>query len=211
MLRNTRSNNEHAAKKLSDINNLIIREIAPIILTNGSAAYFNKMLYPFVNDFERKLRKLLYSASVIKPEEDKNNNISNLEEKDFGTIFDLLFWDLNFRDKTKSFVNANNKNSIKWTGYSSDLYKYLDNTKEDLLWDRLLFNKVPTLRNNFSEIRMRRNDVMHAHNIDKNDFRRTKQLFKKVNNELDDAIDSLSNDTLIPNIDIPPINCVFMV
>lgn len=49
-----------SAKILSKTNDYIMSKFNPTILTNESAAYFNKSLYPYFNEFERKLRKLLY-------------------------------------------------------------------------------------------------------------------------------------------------------
>ena len=83
-------NSEQSAKKLSDLNDKVT-DLKPIVLTNGSAAYFNKMLFPLVNNFERKLRKLLYASSAIS--QNKKDTIANLEELDFGEIFELLFLD----------------------------------------------------------------------------------------------------------------------
>lgn len=188
---------ERAAKKLSDINDLIFEFDSPIVLSNGAASYFNKILYPLVNDFERKLRKLLYAASALKPSE--NDVISNLEEKDFGEIFDILFLDNDFLIRVKSFVNGNKKTGKNWNGYSYELKSFLANESENILWDRLLPGQVPSLRGRFAEIRLRRNDIMHAHNINKNEFFNTRKLFKTVNQELDNAIEGLADGALIPN------------
>ena len=39
---------------------------------------------------------------------------------------------------------------------------------------------------------------MHAHNINKNDYNKTRRLFADVNKELDSAIDTLADGALIP-------------
>ena len=192
-----KSNSEDAAKKLSDINETIVSGISPTVLANGAAAYFNKVLYPFVNDFERKLRKLLYAASALKPAE--KNTIGNLEEQDFGTIFDLLFLDRDYWNRVKGFVGGNKKSGDGWSGYSYELNAFLCNETENLLWDRLLPNQVPHLREQFSEIRFRRNDIMHAHNINKTEYIKTRKLFKTVNQELDVTIEGLADGVLIPD------------
>ena len=198
----TKSEDKSSANKLSDINIQIVDLYNPIVLINGSASYYNRVLFPLVNDFERKLRTLLYTASKLKP--DQENTIENLENKDLGAIFKMVFLDQNYVQKVKNFVGCKDGNGSKdknraWQGYSSDLRKYLEEETEDLLWDRLLPGQVPTLREEFTEIRIRRNEVMHAHNIDKADFNKTKKLFKKVNEELDRSIEQLGDGSFIPD------------
>ena len=186
---------ENVAKKLSDINDLVLGIESPIVLSNGAASYFNKVLFPLVNDFERKLRKLLYAASALKPSE--NNIIKNLEEQDFGQIFDMLFLDREYSNRVKSFVGGRSEKS--WTGYSYELRSFLANETENILWDRLLPGQVSLLREQFAEIRLRRNAIMHAHNINKYDFFKTRKMFEAVNQELDKSIMGLADGALIPN------------
>ena len=40
---------------------------------------------------------------------------------------------------------------------------------------------------------------MHAHNINKLEYIKTRKLFEKVNQELDDAIEGLADGALIPD------------
>ena len=44
-----------AAKILDQINRKVCENYRPIVLANECSAYFNKALYPIVNEFERKL------------------------------------------------------------------------------------------------------------------------------------------------------------
>lgn len=188
---------EITAKALSDINERIVNFITLIVLSNGPAAYFNKVLFPLVNDFERKLRKLLYAASALKPSE--KDVIGNLENKDFGRIFDALFLDNDYLNRVKAFVVGNKKNGEIWSGYSYELHGFLSNETENPLWDRLLPGQVPTLRKQFSQIRLKRNDIMHAHNISKSEYISIRKLFNTVNQELDYSIEKLADGALIPN------------
>lgn len=48
------------AKILSKIDEEITEKFLPIVLTNDSSKYYNKMLYPYINEFERKLRCFFY-------------------------------------------------------------------------------------------------------------------------------------------------------
>ena len=192
-----KSNSEDAAKKLSDVNDSVIKVASPTVLSNGAAAYFNKTLFPLVNDFERKLRKLLYAASALKP--DEKDTIEKLEEQDFGKIFDTLFLDRRYWEIVKGFVGGNKKTGEAWTGYSYELKDFLERQTENLLWDRLLPDHVPLLRERFAEIRLKRNDIMHAHNINRIEYNKARRLFEDVNKELDDAIEGLADGALIPD------------
>ena len=186
-------NSEPSAKKASDLNDKIL-PFEPIILTNSSAEYFNVKLYPLINRFERKLRKLLYAASTL--QKDQSNAITDLEKKDFGEIFSLLFRDADYQKRVKAYVNGGKDPG--WNGFSSELLQHLKTEKEDLLWDKLLPEQVPTLRKDFSKVQKLRNDVMHAHNISKKEFSDSQKLFKIINTELDEAINSLCEGKLIP-------------
>lgn len=187
--------NEDSAKKLSDVHGNVI-QFSPKVLTCESAQYFNNTLYPLVNEFERKLRKLVYLADAISGNE--KNNIGELEKKDFGEIFDMLFIDEDFINKLKSRVNA-----TKGSGYEgksryakSEILEFLNGTVESTLWDIIFdINDVPTLKKSFRDIQAYRNDVMHAHNIDKEQYRKIKNLFKKVNIEMSTAISRRMNNS----------------
>lgn len=185
------SDSEESANKLSDINDVIIEVEGTRALTNEAAAYYNKKLYPIINEFERKLRKLLYAASVIKSS--GTNTINNLESMDFGELFSLLFKDSDYHSRIKTYVNKD------WKGFSSELISHLLNEKEKLLWDQLLSNQVTTLRTRFEEIRIKRNDVMHAHNISKKDYQNTKKLFVQVISEIDESISNLAEGAFVPD------------
>lgn len=191
------SEGREAAHSLSDLNKKICEIGDCTVLTNGSAAYYNKVLFPVINDFERKLRKLLYSTSALKPNVEGRDTIANLEAKDFGQLFDILFKDSKYFERIKRFVCGKEKPS--WSGYSQELLKVIDNEEENLLWDRLLTDDVPTLRKHFLDIRSIRNDVMHAHNIDKEEYLRSARLFKKVNEEIDFAIEKLADGAFVPD------------
>lgn len=43
---------EESANLLSKVNKHIINKYHPTVLTNGCAAYYNKMLFPHINEFE---------------------------------------------------------------------------------------------------------------------------------------------------------------
>ena len=62
------------AKILSKIDEEIRKKFSPIVLTNDSSEYYNKVLFPYINKFECKLRCFLYLKSTVSenPENFKN-------------------------------------------------------------------------------------------------------------------------------------------
>lgn len=176
------NNDEPAAKKLSEIDEYIVKAFQPTVLANESAAYFNKSLYPLANDFERKLRKLLYLKSVLNPGEKAYENIRDLESKDLGKIFELLFTDPDFVNTARKMI----KEDKSWQFTKAELHSAIDKINEDTLWEHLIGKgTVPTLLENFMFVREYRNDIMHAHNIRYKDYKATQKLFKEINEQLD--------------------------
>lgn len=183
-------NNEDSARKMSEVHQTIM-EYSPLVLSCESSAYYNKILFPLVNELERKLRYLLYLAVSISDNDDAKKHISLLEEKDFGEIFELLFIDSKFIKKIRLRVNAENKSEFSGKDkYTKDeIQSYLDSLDEHTLWDAIFSeSNVPTLRNQFRDVQTYRNDVMHAHNISKETFNKSRTVFNKINKELDNAI-----------------------
>lgn len=179
---------KNAAKMLDPLNRQVCDKYKPTILTNECSAYFNKALYPIVNEFERKLRKLLYLASALNGDEDSQKVIVRLEERELGKIFEILFSDEAFVKKAKETVNR----TLSWQFTRLELLDAINKLDEKKLWIILLGDDcAKTLCGSFSELRNYRNDVMHAHNIDYERFNKAEKLFKKVNAELDLAIGKL--------------------
>lgn len=198
------SENEESAQKLSDVHTYV-ETFSPTVITCESSAYFNRTLYPKVNEMERKLRKFLYIATSLSDNETAKSSITKLEEMDFGNIFDLLFIDRRFIENFKSHVNVNSKRevSLRDRYTKAELQAYLNSLSEQTLWDELISeNMVSTLRAKFRDIHMYRNDVMHAHNISKEVYGKAQYVFKKVNQELDEAISTFTS----PRKNTKPLN-----
>lgn len=175
---------EENAKALSQVNEYVLEHFHPTVLSNESAAYFNQRLYPYINEFERKLRKLLYLKSAIYSGDKKIDNIRDLEAKDLGTIFELLFTDSEFVTTAKKKVNEKT-----WQYTKKEIIATLQAIAEDTVWDSLLgVESVKLLSENFLTVKSYRNDVMHAHNIDAKTFRDAKKLFSDINKQLDAEI-----------------------
>ncbi len=180
--------NEDAAKLLSSIDESIQNKYNVTVLSNGCSAYFNKRLYPVVNDFECNLRKLLYLSSASNSEGKITANITNLELQDFGQIFSMLFIDTAFMQNVKEEVKSRNKDYFS----KAEIISAIKSIDENTLWDSLIGeNIVPTLRAKFNDIRLYRNDVMHSHYINYNKYKEISNLYKSVNNELTVAIKNI--------------------
>ncbi len=198
------SKNEDSAKKLSEVHTTLMR-YSPLVLSCESSEYYNRILFPLVNELECKLRKLLYLAASISDNEKAKENIKQLEKKDFGEIFELLFIDPNFISSMKMRINAEAKSVFNGKSkYSKgEVQDYLDSLDEHVLWDTMLGKEdVPTLRSRFRDVQTYRNDVVHAHHIGKDLFGKARYLFNKINKELDSAIVKLIGKPSAPKPDV---------
>lgn len=179
--------NKESARELSAINDEIIEKYNPTVLSNESSAYFNKKLYPLFNEFERKLRKLLYLKSALSPQIKGVENIKDLEKKDFGTIFPMLFIDSEFANGVRQSMNGKS-----WQFTKRDILEIIQKISEHTLWENLIGkNSVPLLCSDFIKVKDYRNDVMHAHNMNTKSFNAAKNLMKKINEQLDTEIGSI--------------------
>lgn len=176
--------NENGAKILSDINEYITGKFSPTVLSNGSSAYFNRMLFPYINEFERKLRKLLYLKAALNKGDKAVENINELESKDLGEIFTLMFTDDAFAKSVKMAVNDKT-----WTFTKEEVVRCIKNIEENTRWDSLIgADSVLDLKSNFVLVKNYRNDTMHAHNINTKTYKEAKKLFVKINEQLDEEI-----------------------
>lgn len=176
--------NENNAKVLSEVHEYVKNHFNPVVLSNGCSAYYNKALYPYFNEFEYKLRKLLYLKSALSKSMKDFEVISNLEEKDLGEIFSLLFSDTQFVQEVKKSVNGKS-----WQFTKAEILMALQEISENTLWDKLIDeNAAPLLRSEFVRVKKFRNDVMHAHNMNASSFSDALTLIKKVNEQFDEEI-----------------------
>lgn len=173
--------NEKSANALSTVHEYIMSHFSPTVLSNGCSAYYNKALYPHFNEFERKLRKLLYFKSALSKDKKDSETIKDLESKDFGEIFTLLFSDSKFVENTRRSVNAKT-----WQFTKDEILATLQHISENTLWDKLIGeNSVPLLRSDFVNVKDFRNDIMHAHSMSSSSFSSAMKLIKKINEQLD--------------------------
>jgi len=185
------SNNENnlkTAKSLAEVDEYVRNNFQVITLQNDSSKYLNDRLYPLMSSFERKLRKILYMFSAINKDDESAKNIEKLEEKDFGQIFTMLFIDDGFMSAAKTII----KETKRETFSKEEIIHILESIDEKTVWDKLLGkNIVPTLRKEYQFVREARNDIMHSHDIRWGKYQKAEKLIRKINRELDEAIDDV--------------------
>ena len=184
------SNNGNDAKLLSKINEEIVRKYNPTILTNESSAYFNKRLYPHFNEFERKLRKIIYLASTYRNLKEAEELVGEIESYDFGKIYKNLFTD-------DAFLSEMKQEFKKGVALSkNDLIKSIHEKRETTIWNKIVGDEnLHSVAESFLEIKEYRNHVMHAHNMNYETYRNAELLLKKVNSEIDKEIGKYLNTT----------------
>ncbi|MHB0809469.1 MAG: hypothetical protein ACYCDV_08890 [Facklamia hominis] len=181
--------NEQTARDLSDIDMYVQEHFAVTVLRSDCSAYFTNKLYPLLSSFERTLRKLLYIFSVINNDDESAKNIKELENKTIGQIFTMLFIDDAFVRSIKESIKGANRDIFS----KDDILKLISSVDEKTVWDSLMGDDiVPTLRKNFQEVRSIRNKVMHAHNINWNEYKNSRKLLRKIIKEMDTALDDVS-------------------
>lgn len=181
--------NEQAARDLSDIDMYVQEHFAVTLLRSDCSAYFTNKLYPLLSSFERTLRKLLYIFSAINNDDESPKNIKELEKKTIGQIFTILFIDDAFVRSIKDSIKGANRDIFS----KDDILKLISSVDEKTAWDSLMGDDiVPTLRKNFQEVRSIRNNVMHAHNINWNEYENSRKLLRKIIKEMDTALYDVS-------------------
>ena len=184
------SESEPSANTLSKVHDYIIGEFHPIVLSNGCSAYYNKALFPHFNEFERKLRKLLYLKSALSKNSKDAEIIKDLESKDFGEIFTLLFSDAQFVQNAKKTIGDKT-----WQFTKAEIVAAIEQLSEHTVWDNLIGkDAVPLLRSDFIKVKNFRNDVMHAHAMNAKSYSSASKLIKKINEQLDTEIGKIIVD-----------------
>ncbi len=182
--------NSNNAKTLSAVNDYVVTNFHPTVLSNGCSAYYNKALYPHFNEFERKLRKLLYLKSALSKNTNDTEVIKDLEKKDLGEIFTLLFSDAQFVKDVKKTVNDKT-----WQFTKIEILTALQQITENTLWDHLIGDgAVPLLRSDFAQVQSFRNDIMHAHSMGTESYNSALKLIEKINEQLDVEIGKIIVD-----------------
>jgi len=190
------------AKRLADIHCILEKDYSGRVkvLKCESAEFYCKKLFPSICKFEGNLRHLLYLLVAMSNDPEARNTIADLDQKDFGTIFDALFIDRDgFTKDLEALVNRRKDTAFGGKPGLSKIavLQYVQAMDEHVLWDKLYTgSKDLTLRRRFEDVRTARNDVMHGHYIGKDFFDEAAELFSTVNDELEHEIDSIRTKTI---------------
>lgn len=182
-------NNENSARILSNIDTLLKEKYdqSIMLIDDGYSAYYNKNLYPIFNLFETKLRVLLYLCNLINPEEKREKQINNIENLDFGKLFEFLFTTDSFNKESKIIINyADHRYSKK------ELIDKINSIEEETVWSKLVGSTMlETLQENYLEVKSYRNDVMHSRNMPTEKYNKIKKLMSIVQIKLDLLINNM--------------------
>lgn len=159
---------EEKAKKLDHLSIRLTEKYSEMfrVICSESSQYFCENIYPLVVKFETKLRYALYISRAlfengnvnkdsfgIKISEKKKKEI---EETDFGEIYEALFTDPGLQEKVK-IINGQQKLT------KIDLIKKIEELEEVSVWEQIVGNDYSYIGDHFLKIKDYRNDVMHNH------------------------------------------------
>lgn len=184
--------NEESAKALSTINIALCKVLDKnkyYKLNDEAGEYFNKILYPLCNKYERLLRQVLCLSSMSKQETKALKKCRVLESLDLGEIYNYFFTDEEFSNKIKSVLQTRNLTH-------KDCVQYLFQP-EKTLWEKLFNKEQSEIPDNFIEVKDYRNAVMHAKNIDYYTFQHAKEKIKLVNDKLEDISAKLLSGSIL--------------
>lgn len=185
----TENNTESDASSLSKVDRLLKEKYKDNIklIDDGYSTYYNKNLYPVFNLFETKLRKLLYLCNLTNTEKQQVEQINNIDQLDFGKLFEFLFTTESFNNECKIIINNRDHRYSK-----KELIAKLNLVKEETVWEILVGNsKLETLEENYLEIKNYRNDVMHSHNMPSEKYWKIKELMNGIIIKLDLLINKM--------------------
>lgn len=161
-------------------------------ILSESSQFFCGKLYPLVVRFETTLRRVYYITKVLSSSgcvnketllvelDKKKKTTAAIEELDFGTIYDAIFTDQDFKNR---FLNEYRKNLTK-----ADVIKTIKQLEEVTLWRKLVGSMNSYIENSFLLIEEYRNHVMHSHLINYETFVSARSTFEKANEELNSVI-----------------------
>lgn len=188
---------EEKAKKLDQLSKRISDKYADLykIVSSESSQYFCEKIYPLIVKIETKLRYALYVSRALFEDGNVDKNSfkigqkikKEMEETDFGEIYEAVFTDSNLQGKVKEI------NGQKLT--KADLIKKVESVEENTLWDQIVGANYNYIVEHFLEIKNYRNDVMHNHLLTYKQYIREQKVLNSAIEEFDKVI----NDKLLTN------------
>lgn len=165
----THSDEKSKSKKLDELTQRLTDAYPDMfqLINSGSSQFFCKEIYPYIVDFETKLRAVLYIACALF--ENKSGNLSinkqsflykvdkrdkSIEELDFGQIYECFFTDKNIQAQINSF-NSRRMSKDDWKKKIAEL-------EENTIWHNMVGAKYDFIEKHFLEIIEYRNDVNYG-------------------------------------------------
>lgn len=183
---------EESAKALSVID-MLLRQILDnkkyYKINDEAGEYFNKILYPLCNKFERLLRQVLCLCSMSRQDNEALKKCQKFESLSLIEIYNYFFTDKKFSQKVKDDMQERNLTHNDLVGYLLE--------PENTIWGNLFKDDYSEIPKSFVEIKKYRNDVMHAKSIDYNVFERAKEKLKKVNQQLEEILEQLLSGSIL--------------
>ena len=168
------------------------------VISSESSQYFSENIYPLVVTFETKLRYALYISRALFENGNVNKdsfgikigekNKKEIEETDFGEIYEALFTDPGLQEKVKK-INGQQKLT------KADLIKKIDELEETSVWEQIVGSDYSYIREHFLEIKDYRNDVMHNHLMTYTTYVQERLILQKAVAEIERVI----SDKLLVN------------
>lgn len=192
-----------------------------------SSLYYSIKSYKFLAKYERNLRYLIYLTMIHTYGKDwvdtsvkDNSNIKNginpnkisyentLEIFSLNLISIYLFEknpELNSDDFFKSVDNYLSNQESSTDEKLNNIIESISQYKGISIWEKYFnYDNLEYVEKNFKKIRIYRNDVMHHHNIYKEDFDNKKQIILKSNHLIKKAIEDIERGFI--NINLMDVN-----
>ena len=186
-----------------------------IVIYDGVSNYFCDKSYPFLNEFERRLRELVYIILVktfgaewyektvsdelkIKIKETgKSNNKSVLIENSLYemTMYDMEMYlfnpycELNSNDIIQTIINDSNKSK-------EEIVYLLSECIPKSLWDRFFYDKINNIQAEINETREFRNKIAHNKEFHEKEYNRFKKIIKVIIDNIKVAIEDINKTEL---------------
>ena len=134
---------EERAKKLDQLSARLTEKYSEMfrVIGSESSQYFCENIYPLVVKFETKLRYALYISRALFENGNINKdsfgikigekNKKEIEETDFGEIYEALFTDPGLQEKVKK-INGQQKLT------KADLIKQIEELEETSMWEQIV-------------------------------------------------------------------------
>ncbi len=162
------------------------------ILADDASALFCHRLYPMLCEFEVRLRAALCIAMCASKDSFNDVFVASLENTTLEQLERQLL-ESQFASQALSLVKGGNLSK-------SDLLSQMETLEEGPLWERLFgVGDLASVRKNFSQIRMARNNVMHFRTMGFKTYVAAFNVIEEANKELRDYVAGALSDESFPD------------